>query len=58
MIKRVMRFDPTQNKLRLFRLMWNTGNVGDGKGYSTKIAIVLVPKLYGFEHEYSGWRLY
>lgn len=56
-IKRVMRFDPTQKKLRLFRLIWNTGNVGDGIGYSAKLSVSLVPKLYGFKSAWDGWRL-
>jgi len=45
-IKRVMRFDEIQHHLRLFRIMWERGSPGDGKGYSVKLAIGLMPKMF------------
>lgn len=54
--KRVMRYEPGQHKLRLFRIMWTVGNVGKG-GYSAKIAVSLWPKLFHFERDYNEWRI-
>jgi hypothetical protein len=36
----------TQRRVRLFRVMWEHGRVGDGKGYSTKLSIGLFPKFF------------
>lgn len=44
--KRVFRIDEIQRHLRLFRIMWEVGTVGDGRGYSAKLAIGLMPKLF------------
>lgn len=44
--KRVMRFDGTRKMLRLFRIMWERGTVGDGAGYSVKVAVSLRPSLF------------
>lgn len=44
--KRVMRFDEIQRHFRLFRVMWEVGTVGDGKGYSAKLAVGIMPKLF------------
>lgn len=49
--KRVMRFDEIQKHLRLFRIMWERGVVGDGNGYSVKLAIGLRPRLFEFIRE-------
>lgn len=56
-VKNVMRYDPRQRKLRLFRLLWQVGTVGDGDGYSAKLSFALVPKLFGWSDEFFGWRL-
>jgi hypothetical protein len=45
-IKTVLRFDEIQGHLRLFRVMWERGTVGDGRGYSAKLAVGLMPKLF------------
>lgn len=56
--KRVMRYDPTQKKLRLFRLLWRHGVPGlPGGGYSAKLSVSLVPRIVGWSREYFGWRL-
>lgn len=47
--KRVMRFDEIQRHFRLFRVMWEVGTVGDGKGYSAKLAVGLMPKLFHWD---------
>jgi hypothetical protein len=44
--KRVMRFDEIQRHFRLFRVMWEVGTVGDGKGYSAKLAVGIMPKFF------------
>lgn len=55
--KKVMRYSKPECKLRLFRVMWERGVVGDGKGYSSKVAISLVPKMFGWQSEFNSWRL-
>lgn len=57
-IKRVMRYDPTQKKLRLFRLLWRRGTPGlPGGGYSAKLSVSLVPRIFGWAREWHSWRL-
>jgi hypothetical protein len=41
-----MRVDGIQRHVRLFRLMWERGGVGDGHGHSTKLAVGLRPRLF------------
>lgn len=53
-IKSVLRFDEIQRHLRLFRLMWESGSPGDGKGYSNKLAVALWPKLFTVQRETPG----
>lgn len=48
-LKRVFRYDDSQKHVRLFRLMWERGTVGDGKGYSAKLAVGLLPKLFYYD---------
>ncbi len=48
-LKRVFRYDDRQKHMRLFRLMWERGTVGDGKGYSAKLAVGLLPKLFHYD---------
>ena len=55
-LKKVMTWSPVERKIRLFRLMWERGTVGDGKGYSAKLAFSLVPRLAGWKRELDGWR--
>lgn len=54
-IKRVMRYDPTQKKLRLFRLLWRRG--APGLPDSAKLSVSLVPCIFGWAREWSGWRI-
>lgn len=56
-IKSIFRYDSVQGKLRLFRVMWDVGVVGDGQGYSRKIAVSVRPKLLGFSRSADEWRL-
>lgn len=56
-LKPVFRWDPRRPKLRLFRVMWNVGTVGDGEGYSRKVAVALRPRLYRLDRSWDGWRL-
>lgn len=55
-IKRVMRWDSIQRKLRLFRLVWNRGDVGGG-GYSVKFSVALRPQLFSFWEDWREWQL-
>lgn len=53
--KRVMRRDGIQGHFRLFRAMWETGNVGDGDGHSNMVSVAAQPKLFGFERHGYAW---
>lgn len=55
--KSVMRYDSSQRKIRLFRVIRNVGVVGDGKGFSQKHAFALRLKLFGFWRGLDEWRL-
>lgn len=48
-IKRLMTWCKQERKLRLFRIIWERGTVGDGKGYSAMFSVSLLPKLFSFE---------
>jgi hypothetical protein len=50
--KWVGRVDSTQKILRMFRLMWTRGTVGDGHGYSSKLTMALDWKPFGFHREW------
>lgn len=56
-IKPVMRLDTSWPKFRLARLMWERGTVGDGIGYSAKLAVALRPRLFQVKRSYDGWRV-
>lgn len=47
----VMRYDNTMRMFRVGRIVWNTGAVGDGRGYSSKLSLALMPKLFGWYRE-------
>jgi hypothetical protein len=47
----VMRYSPNERVFRVGRLVWDTGNVGDGKGYSTKLSLALTPTLFRWYRE-------
>ncbi len=53
-IKRVLRHDEIQGHFRLFRVMWETGEVGDGKGRSNMVSVALQPRLFRWRREFSG----
>lgn len=50
-IRWVFRHDEIQRHLRLFRVIWERGRVGDGEGYSAKLAVGLTPRLLGFHRD-------
>jgi hypothetical protein len=56
-LKVVGRYDPTNRLVRLARLVWTRGVVGDGKGYSAKLSIGLRPCWFMWRGEYDGWLL-
>lgn len=56
-VKPVLRFDPSWPKLRLARVMWKRGEVGDGNGYSSKLSFALRPSLFRFYSSWDGWRI-
>jgi hypothetical protein len=53
--KWVGRYDPRNRLLRLCRLVWDRGIVGDGKGYSVKLSLGLRPALLHWRREWDGW---
>lgn len=55
--KPVMRYDPILRWVRLFRLIWNTGVVGDGQGYSSKLTVALTPRLFRWDRGWHAWTL-
>lgn len=56
--KWVGRYDPGARMLRLARVMWERGTVGDGKGYSTKVSVALRPALFAWNRTgYPEWML-
>lgn len=56
-LKPVMTWSAEERKARLFRVMWERGTVGDGKGYSAKLAASLVLKLAEWKRYADGWRV-
>jgi len=56
-VKLVLRRD--LRLLRLFRLMWQSGIVGDRHGYSCMFTVALYPRLFRWERESRDvWRLW
>lgn len=56
--KSVLRRDGPQGHFRLFRIMWETGIVGDGTGHSNMVSVALQAKLFFFERVTPGsWML-
>lgn len=55
--KKVLRYDSSSKLLRLFRLVWHTGTVGDGQGYSSKLSLALTPKLFRFSSDALEWEV-
>lgn len=56
-VKRVLRYDPATGLLRVARVTWDRGRVGDGNGYSSKVSVGLVPRLFRWRRELFGWEL-
>lgn len=48
------RWDGCGRVLRLVRVMWERGTVGDGRGYSVKLSLGLRPKLFERRSEGHG----
>lgn len=55
--KRVLRVDRRARMIRLFRVLWQTGVVGDGRGYSAKLSFAIQAKLFQFERSFGEWLL-
>ncbi len=55
--KKVMRFDPSNQTLRVGRVMWQRGKVGDGQGYSASLTLGLRPAVFRWERGNTGWLL-
>lgn len=53
-VKWVGRWDPCSRLLRLARLMWTRGTVGDGRGYSAKLTLALRPALFAVRREWQS----
>ena len=56
-LKWVGRYDPSNRLLRIARLIYERGVVGDGKGYSAKFSVGLRPTLFMWRRESDGWLL-
>jgi hypothetical protein len=57
MFKPVMRWSASERMLRLFRVVWNVGEAGDGRGYSAKVSVGLELRWFYFQREWQAWRL-
>lgn len=56
--KSVWTYDEREHKIRMFRILWQRGVVGVNKGgYSAKLSLSLVPKLFSFYRNGFGWRI-
>lgn len=44
--------------IRIVRVMWIRGTVGDGLGYSAKLSLGLYPRWFAFVRGSNEWRLY
>lgn len=42
-------------RVRLFRIIWERGVVGDGQGYSAFFSVSLEPRLWRHERPLYGW---
>lgn len=50
--------DPEQHKVRLVRVIWDVGTVGDGRGYSRKMTFALRRKLFAWNtFAREDWRI-
>lgn len=43
--------------IRLFRVIWTQGTVGDGSGYSCKLSFGLSPAWFYFKRPFGGFLL-
>lgn len=53
-LKLFCTWSPEERVLRLGRLVWDRGRIGDGKGYSAKVSLALAPRLLSWSREYWG----
>jgi hypothetical protein len=49
--KTILRLDTIQRHFRIGRLAWERGIVGDGDGYSVKLAFGLWPRLFRWQRD-------
>jgi hypothetical protein len=56
-VKMVFRRDEIQGHYRLFRIMWERGIVGDGRGHSNMVSVALQPKLLGWSRGDASWMI-
>jgi hypothetical protein len=53
-----MRYDEIQGHYRLFRVMWETGTVGEGAGHSNMVSVAFQPTLFQYNRLSAfSWRL-
>lgn len=53
--KWVLRHDPGMRMIRVARVVWTRGKVGDGKGYSAKLSLAVRRRLFEFVRSWDGW---
>ena len=56
-LKPIMTWSASDRKLRLLRLIWERGTVGDGKGYSAFFSLALMPRLFLIERTLFKFRV-
>lgn len=54
-LKPVFTWSSMERCLRLFRITWVRGVVGDGNGYSAKLSLALEPRLFSYVAAESNW---
>ncbi len=55
--KVVLRHDEIQGHYRLFRVMWERGQVGDVIGHSNMVSVAVQKRLFMFERGFASWLL-
>ena len=58
-VKLVMRYDPDAEETSAVPYpIWQHGTPGlPGGGYSAKLSVSIVPRIFGWEHGWHEWRL-
>lgn len=55
-VERILTYSPEEAKVRVLRVVWTRGKVGDGAGYCSKLTFNIVNRIVGFERGFHSWR--